>query len=729
MTVIGHVQTADGQLHEFEMMERSASLSADSAVPVVSRWLWGACQTIEPLNDSIVVAGNGQYVQIFKYSNPESLWIVKQYLTGESVFDIRIRVPFLYVVSGSSLSILEIGVNYDLELVGKLEVAASSCQKIVLEGPLAFITVFNALVIVDITDPSTPFLRDGIPIGERFLQHAVKDRIVYIGYATGAISLYPDIIDASDPDNLKWIGSLTSIGPAAAMTIVDTVLYVAGSKSDHSPFIQAFSVSDSKAPYSLWLDTLSISSGVPTNISVADSHLSVSVDLDLHVYEIQGSDAPIYNRSITRTGAQWPNLDVHWAGSFIFIAQGSGLWLLRNESPDSIYGVVYFMTGFSTTSVSEHRGYGYLCHPVAGITILDLTDPINLVRVGGLEMPIRTGYYPWNDPAMVMFRNNYMYVAATNALEVFDVSDPTKPVAVNWISLKGAFRLAIADDFLYVAVDGGSVMIFDLSDPAIPMLRGTFILPNGQSLNAICVSGATLVLSAYENGVRLVDVSDPNNPSTTAIIPGYSAGVVTLDSLLYTVLISDTTDFSIYSIREPSAPERIGSLSLGLFNVSKYPMAVDSGFVYFDTNIVDVSDGSRPTVTKTFSKGGYIFDILGWKRYILLCDGGSLTILRNDGVSSIVEGGKMRRYNSVRPPFPNPFNSAVTIEYHLPHQEEVRLEVYDQLGRMIEMLIDEVQPPGDYLVAWRPGDKPSGVYFVRMIVNARPTLSKVMFLR
>lgn len=64
--------------------------------------------------------------------------------------------------------------------------------------------------------------------------------------------------------------------------------------------------------------------------------------------------------------------------------------------------------------------------------------------------------------------------------------------------------------------------------------------------------------------------------------------------------------------------------------------------------------------------------------------------------------------------YPNPFNSNTVIRYQLPKTRDVRLEVYDMLGRKVAVLVDEVQQPGSHLIIWNATNVPSGTYFYRL---------------
>jgi hypothetical protein len=69
--------------------------------------------------------------------------------------------------------------------------------------------------------------------------------------------------------------------------------------------------------------------------------------------------------------------------------------------------------------------------------------------------------------------------------------------------------------------------------------------------------------------------------------------------------------------------------------------------------------------------------------------------------------------------YPNPFNLTTTISYTLPRESEVRLEIFDLLGRHVVTLMDAVQAAGVHTAVWggETGSETaagSGVYFVCM---------------
>jgi hypothetical protein len=64
--------------------------------------------------------------------------------------------------------------------------------------------------------------------------------------------------------------------------------------------------------------------------------------------------------------------------------------------------------------------------------------------------------------------------------------------------------------------------------------------------------------------------------------------------------------------------------------------------------------------------------------------------------------------------YPNPFNPTTAISYQLPAVSDVKLVVYDMLGREVAVLVKERKAPGTYEVKFDGSNLASGVYYLRL---------------
>jgi hypothetical protein len=65
-------------------------------------------------------------------------------------------------------------------------------------------------------------------------------------------------------------------------------------------------------------------------------------------------------------------------------------------------------------------------------------------------------------------------------------------------------------------------------------------------------------------------------------------------------------------------------------------------------------------------------------------------------------------------PYPNPFNSSVSIEYALTREQAIRLVIYDVLGREAETLLETRQGVGVHRATWNAESFASGVYVAKL---------------
>jgi predicted outer membrane repeat protein len=61
--------------------------------------------------------------------------------------------------------------------------------------------------------------------------------------------------------------------------------------------------------------------------------------------------------------------------------------------------------------------------------------------------------------------------------------------------------------------------------------------------------------------------------------------------------------------------------------------------------------------------------------------------------------------------YPNPFSVITTFSYELTESSKVTLQIYNNLGQLVDELVNTTQPKGDQKVEWNAKNLPAGIYF------------------
>ncbi|MCB0748508.1 MAG: T9SS type A sorting domain-containing protein, partial [Ignavibacteriae bacterium] len=79
--------------------------------------------------------------------------------------------------------------------------------------------------------------------------------------------------------------------------------------------------------------------------------------------------------------------------------------------------------------------------------------------------------------------------------------------------------------------------------------------------------------------------------------------------------------------------------------------------------------------------------------------------------------------------YPNPFNPSTTIKFSILERSDVKLRVYDILGKEIKLLINEELNPGEYSVQFIGDNLTSGLYFYELSTNKFKQTRKMLLLK
>src|SRR6056297_1602222 len=106
----------------------------------------------------------------------------------------------------------------------------------------------------------------------------------------------------------------------------------------------------------------------------------------------------------------------------------------------------------------------------------------------------------------------------------------------------------------------------------------------------------------------------------------------------------------------------------------------------------------------------------------------SITLTRGEVTSNEEFGGLPRTFD-LEQNYPNPFNPTTQINYAVPEQSDVRIDVYNVIGRRVATLVDREMAPGNYTVNFNASQLSSGMYFYRLKAGSTLLTKKMTLIK
>jgi len=79
--------------------------------------------------------------------------------------------------------------------------------------------------------------------------------------------------------------------------------------------------------------------------------------------------------------------------------------------------------------------------------------------------------------------------------------------------------------------------------------------------------------------------------------------------------------------------------------------------------------------------------------------------------------------------YPNPFNPVTKIDFSIPVNENVKIEIFDAAGKLIEILTDKEFNAGFHSIEWVGSNFSSGIYFYRISSKQFTETKKMILLK
>jgi predicted CXXCH cytochrome family protein len=93
------------------------------------------------------------------------------------------------------------------------------------------------------------------------------------------------------------------------------------------------------------------------------------------------------------------------------------------------------------------------------------------------------------------------------------------------------------------------------------------------------------------------------------------------------------------------------------------------------------------------------------------------------------EGGLLPNRYELAQNYPNPFNPSTIIKFSIPEQGNVKVTIFDGLGRQVAILVNNFYQPGNYKIEWNATSYASGIYFYRLEAKNFNMVKKMVLIK
>lgn len=253
--------------------------------------------------------------------------------------------------------------------------------------------------------------------------------------------------------------------------------------------------------------------------------------------------------------------------------------------------------------------YAFYSEPMAGLSIGDMTDRNEFVRVSKIQ-----GVYPES----LLAAGNTLYCVNDGWIKLIDISNAASPeVTGSYSALGNPGKAIFKGDYFYILDNSNGVVVVNNRNPAQPILSSAIEM---QAPRDAMIGGNYMYVAAYP-GIKIVDISSPSDPT---IIKTYDMddmpSALYLDENNLYMVNNNVPNFGLYAldVSDPRQPMEMNWITipgdcsdLVIADGYAYVANKDNGVTVVDIEPVDgahvietIGLNDRPTTVEYFD--GYI---------------------------------------------------------------------------------------------------------------------------
>ncbi len=419
-----------------------------------------------------------------------------------------------------------------------------NCNSVTIAGSFAYLGNGNNFDIYDITDTSNPDKKGSvtIPGASRLYDIEISGNHAFINtYNQGMW-----IVDVSDCENPSIVSSIESYS-SRGLKVSGDYACLTGTKG-----AGIINIADLEKPWYAGFynvkssEDLFISGTTAYLLTHSDPYRVAIVDIDI--------TKPTYDPvPVTSYTAFDSAQSIALSGEYACVCNSSNtVEVINIADPDSIHLSGRYTTAYPPLDVAIAGEY-------ACVATGSMTKPgddvikegrLEIIDIASPNLPVSAGFYEMTDMAKrVIVSGTYAYVlfgplsymgadgGARNGLHIFDISDPAHPVLKSTYetgSDNHADDIAISGKYAYiVGMIEGKITILDISDPANPVCEGVSDIIN--SPFKISIAGNYACVTSYGKTFYILDISNPLYPVSkgSCVTPGSIKNIAVAGTYAY----------------------------------------------------------------------------------------------------------------------------------------------------------------------------------------------------
>lgn len=514
---------------------------------------------------------------------------------------------------------------------------------VALSGDWAYVAARDSgLVVIDIADPSRPRNAARAATPAAALDVAAAGGFAFV--AVGDSGLV--VIDVADPALPRIVGRVRTTSPAVQVAVDGRYLYAGESKpgtEDHA--LEVIDLSNPSSPTLLGIvDVESMG-----DLAVADGRACVA-GIGLSIYggwcslQIIDTTDPWHPR--VAGGTELPNSPfslgfggIALSGSHVYVADGYyGLQVvdvaMTSAGGPRIVGSAdtgdYWAISVSGThayAVQDANG-GYL----GEVHAIDVSDPTHPTVLATMGIPA------WPDAVASRDSDGHCWAFVADGRDadragfhVYDFTGFRSPEVIGRYAVHNMCRrLDARGDQVYLTAYAEGLHVIDVSDPRNPALR-TIVNTPGQVIDVAVsetTSGPRAILADGFSGVHLLDLGQWSPVIIGSLdLPGYAAAVAFSGDLAY-VTEGPPSFLDVLNTIGPGVPRIVGQVEIP-GRGSNVVVSDDRAYITIAEGLVavDVADPASPRVLWKVETPGILGGVAVWRGYAYLAGTAGLQVV------------------------------------------------------------------------------------------------------